>query len=273
MRVHPAIRCNIKKIRQYTQRNASLRRHAHHFLYDKRYSNSERIDYIVMGINPGEPTTEKNKRTKKMPLEETSLFDFIKEGVESRPAKRWRKNCQSICGTDKIALTEALFWSSLNVKRLQERYGRLDKSPHFKFCIEPNKDLIKIHRPRVVLFVGIGLRTQIANLYGLSVAGRFKYSRKKLKKGARYRRELIIAPHADSSGMPWVFVKHWSARVSRREKKAMMNFVIHIASRGRPAALTAPPPAPGAPRPRCRPDRRRRSASSRSSPSRRSRNI
>lgn len=51
------IKENIQLIRRYTQQYQELRK-AHHFLYDKRLGNpAGPIEFISMGINPGEPAS------------------------------------------------------------------------------------------------------------------------------------------------------------------------------------------------------------------------
>src|SRR5207249_321472 len=83
---------NIQFIKEYTASHQDLREKAHHFLYDKRFNDAERIRYIVMGINPGEPPSDTNIRGDTI-LEETSEYDYLREGKPTRAATRWRNAC------------------------------------------------------------------------------------------------------------------------------------------------------------------------------------
>jgi hypothetical protein len=212
------IKTNIQCIRDYTLSNADLRERAHHFLYDKRYSNADQIQFVVMGINPGEPTRDPNIRGD-IPLEETSQSDFLKDGIETRAAKRYRRICTFICGTTNVALTEALFWSSFNVQELENRYGRFRDSPHVRWCVPLNQSLLKIHRPRAVIFVGMGVRDEITQLYELQRDGEDHLLEK------RERRYRIISPYRDLDNCPWIFTKHWRARLCKSEKIMIRDYV------------------------------------------------
>lgn len=211
---------NIRRIREYTAANAELCRDGVHFVYDKRYGKSEHIEFIVMGINPGEPTVDENKRLEEIRLEETSEYDFRKAGgKEPAAAKRWRKKCELICGTPEIAGTEALFWSSRDVAELERHYRKFSESPHVKWCVPLNKELIEIHNPRAVIFVGLKFIREIGDLYGLRPAGEVVLFKKPGRTGR------LIAPYRDGNGRPWIFMKHWSARLSSVEKQKMADYV------------------------------------------------
>jgi hypothetical protein len=215
------IRVNIKKIRERTRIIPELRNKPHHFLYDKRYTDATRIQYFVMGINPGEPKTEKNPRGDDFPREETSLSDFIKEGKESLPARKYRETCHYICGTPDIALTEMLFWSSLDVRQLEERYAA--RNEHARWCAPLNKGLIAIHNPRAVLCFGIGHMLDFKELYGLTEAGDPVLFTKVWKKGQRVGR--LIVPFKDGSGRKWLILKHISRFLTTPEKKRIREYV------------------------------------------------
>jgi hypothetical protein len=217
MHVDERIIVNIEAIRAFTANDPVLREHAHHFLYDKRYSDASSIKFVVMGINPGEPPKDPNRRSD-LPLEETSLYDFLKEGIETQAAKKWKDKCEFICGTLDIALTEALLWSSVDVNALQSRYGEF-RTRYFEFAVKPNQQLIDIHDPLAVIFVGIGHVKEIARLYQLEPNGPMVSSQKKT------REDRLVAPFKDNNGRPWIFFKHWSNRLSNDEKKRMRDYV------------------------------------------------
>jgi hypothetical protein len=210
------IRKNIKLIRNYSKANPDLSQ-AHHFLYDKRYSNADNIIFIVMGINPGEPPKDTQIRETQL-FEETSVFDFLKNERATRSAKRWKDKCGRVCGTLDIALTEAFFWSSHTVAQLHQRWGRnsLKDSPPVKFCARLNKQLISIHSPKAVIFTGISHVTEIAQLYQLTE------SRAILSNAKGHRLSML---YHDRDGLPWIFVKHFSARISNLELDQIADFV------------------------------------------------
>ncbi len=208
------ISSNIQKIKEYSRINSDIWENAHHFLYDKRYSNSEVIHYVVMGINPGEPGREVTAypRVNEL-LEETSEYDYLADDTKSKPATKWRNSCRRACGTLDIALTEAFFWSSKGVKELNERW---DRKTHWDFCVKMNKELIEIHNPKAVIFSGISHLKEIALHYGLEPIGEIIPN----EKGHR-----LIAPFKDHHGRPWIFVKHFSARPSKFEIEKIKNYI------------------------------------------------
>jgi hypothetical protein len=219
MLIDRRISANIAKIKAFIAQDQVLRRYAHHFLYDKRYTDADCIQFVVMGINPGEPKGEPNIRNE-LPLEETSEYDFMKDGVETPSAARWKNNCSFICQTLDVALTEALLWSSYNLSELNTRYKKAREN-YLKFAVPLNQELIHVHNPRAVVVVGIS-RTwveEIASLYGLSPAGEVHYSQK------RTRKDRVVAPYKDVNGRPWLFLKHWSNRPTNSEKEIMRAYV------------------------------------------------
>src|SRR5262245_5031821 len=118
-----SLRSNIEAIRAYTHRHSELLL-AHHFLYDLRLAApSDKVDFVVMGINPGEPPWIWSKGL--APTEETSEHDYHAAMGYDRKSSKWYKDVNFFCGTTNVVQAECFFWSSRNVKQLEERFGPL----------------------------------------------------------------------------------------------------------------------------------------------------
>lgn len=211
------IHSNIEQIVEYQNQHPELLQ-AHHFLYDKRYSNAEKCRYVLMGINPGEgPSDWAEWPVHGAPAEETSRFDFQTQRAENRSARRWRKTCEAMLNTLDISLTEMFFWSSKNVAELADRYGSLKSSKHVEFCKNLNTKLIEYHDPEAVIVVGIGhlYRTLIPTAYQLQ----------HIKTVPNASGHQLVAQFTDGR-RPWIFCKHWTgARISAEETTTMQNAI------------------------------------------------
>ena len=203
---------NLNRIREYTRKNPSLMK-AHHFIYDLRLNPlGNKVDFIVMGINPGEADDDHKVAPKPgdMPLEETSESDFHNRIGLTPGARRWRRLAKEIPGSDDIVLAECFFWSSANLVQLVERYGPLRTSPHLKFCTELNEELIRLTQPRAIIFPGLMAIPIVTELYGLHPSGEIIRNEKNHR---------IVVPYHDGERY-WLFTKHWSgARLANVEKK------------------------------------------------------
>ncbi|WP_458760663.1 hypothetical protein ACSVBT_07695 [Afipia sp. TerB] len=209
----------IESIIQYTSGYQELQQ-AHHFLFDKRLDkNGGQVNFLIMGINPGETKHdwEVYPKSGNLPLEETSRFNF-QANKKSESADRWYRRCVDIMGTDQCAMTEAFFWTSYDLAQMKERYGSFAASSHVKFCARINKELITLHEPKAVIFVGLGFHEQIAELYSLSKCRTILFS----KDGNKRR----LMEHYTDGTRPWIFMKHWSgARPSKEEFQKMRETV------------------------------------------------
>jgi hypothetical protein len=193
----------IEAVRAYTAADPKLRA-CHHFSYDFRLGAFERAEYVVMGVNPGE--TDDDLRTEPGPTEESSLFDY-RGGVDSQSRRRWFNACRRTLRTDRLALTELVFWSSPDVNALRARLG--DLGPYLGWCRELNQRLLEHHRPRAVVLPGFSFLRETVELYGLKPVASVPDA---------LGRRLI--EHMTRDGQPWVFTKHWSgARGFTREDR------------------------------------------------------
>jgi hypothetical protein len=218
------IALNLARIRERTRAHPELMR-AHHFLYGLRLNpRAGTVECIVMGINPGETSQDWELAPKPddgMPLEETSESDFHKDLGLTVSARKWRRLCKDIPGTDRVALAECLFWSSPRVADIRQRYGPLSASnPHVQFCTELNRDLIGQLNPRVILVSGLGAISLMTRLYDLHRAGDVVVN----QRGRR-----LIVPYRDHI-RPWLFTKHWSGSWMSNDEKARIRAVVASAS-------------------------------------------
>jgi hypothetical protein len=165
---------NLRKIRAHTESDPLLQK-SHHFLYDRRYDPNSKVDYILMGINPGETKADFAvwPKSRGIPTEETTESEFTLVMQPSRSAKVWRTKSQKMLGTN-VLLTELFFWSTPNVAVLRQRFSKSDFSAHIKLCATWNNDLFELYRPKLIVFTGFAsldvLATHYAVTFGLPPA-------------------------------------------------------------------------------------------------------
>lgn len=186
----------IEEIRRYTAKHSELSA-AHHFLFDIRLS-PENIDYIVMGINPGE--TDADFSAHQGPTEETSLYDFHTDEQRSDSSSQWLAKIKFYLETDRVLLAEYFFWSSQNAgRKFVDRFGPLKTSPHIVFCRDMNLELITHYKPKAIISPGLGMARIVRELYGLTLIEEEKAS----------NGHNLILRYSDGH-RPWIFTKHWS---------------------------------------------------------------
>lgn len=212
---------NIAKIKQRMQEHPGLQE-AHHFCYDHRLEfRSARVDYVVMGINPGETEEDKRRHQAPPPGEETSEADF--HLPHPSPARiRWFKNAEFYCHSRNIAFTNCFFWSSPKETDLRTRYSNaLDE--HFQFCAELNIDLINIHQPEAVVFAGISYTTKapwVPRLYKLRGPNNVTT--------ATGSNDRLVEVYDDGK-RPWLFTRHWSsARIRSLDKPIIKQTILDV---------------------------------------------
>jgi hypothetical protein len=211
------IKQNIRKIREYTALHRELWA-AHHFLYDSRINREcATIEFIVMGINPGETDEIWEKAPKKgdMPLEETSDFDFHDEYGRDDSGKQWFKKIELFLRTTNVSLTECFFWSSSDMNQFRTRYGKLSASRHLPFCVELNRQLIALHNPRAIVFPGISYSARVSKLYSLA----------HVQSLSQHAQRLV--EHYHDGDRPWFFTKHWSGAFgfSNEQRCAIRDYI------------------------------------------------
>jgi hypothetical protein len=215
LKVSSEVNLLFEEIVNYSKTNSSLWK-CHHFLFDKPVFSQEvvtPIDYLVMGINPGETESCRvtyPKQPNSKPLEDSSRTN-LNHLVNEFSAIRWRNKCKDILGIESnVVLSELFFWSTPNVKILKEIFTDEELKIHFDFCKSINIRYITYRNPRIIVFTGITMEKLVSELYDL--------------------KQSEVFPVPDSSGQgrlmtfwnyngkPWIFTKHWSAGISRRNK-------------------------------------------------------
>lgn len=191
----------IRRIREYTCQHPELQR-AHHFVFDIQLSDASDIDFMIVGLNPGEQP--KNwELTEGKPSEETSQYNFFDNRKLSRSAARWRTNAIFFCGTDRVVLSDFFFWSSKNMVQFAERFGKFESSPHLPFCKELNLALIEHYGIKAVISPGLNPShmRRISEIYGLRHIESLRTTD---------NRHRLIESYIDVRDRFWIFTKHWS---------------------------------------------------------------
>jgi hypothetical protein len=207
---------NIEAIRRYTAAHPELLK-AHHFLYDLPLSKEAGApEIVVMGINPGE--TAADRLAYAGPTEETWNFDFHEEAAtgRSRGSKRWRELTAKFTGGRSVVFTELFFWSSSDHRELLERFDSLWGSPHLKFCIDMNRELIEVYQPRAVIFVGLSNAKKAAEAFCLQPVNTLTIE------------STRVVEHYQDGHRPWFFTKHWtgSRGFTTAQREAMRNYLL-----------------------------------------------
>ena len=165
---------NIRELRKYTNEHQELKE-AHHFTYDLSLNKeTNNIEYLVMGMNPGEQPRY-SWDIFDGPTEETNLYDFFVDVGYSRTETDWSRRCINFLGTNEINIGNFFFWSSRNTDNFfKERFGfgfnktGLRYNPHFHICQRMNIDLIEHYQPRLIAAPGITLADWIPEIYGMN---------------------------------------------------------------------------------------------------------
>ena len=114
----------IENIIKYSEKNSELKK-AHHFLFNLPIPNADmnKIEFVVMGMNPGEANSVWEIIDKGM-QQETHLSDFHESYGKGREKVPWTKKTITMCGTKNVVQTEAFFWSSKNIgEAFEDRFG------------------------------------------------------------------------------------------------------------------------------------------------------
>ena len=214
----------LNNIRRYTEEHMELQR-SHHFLFNLPLGKkSPKADVIVIGLNPGETDeqwdTSKWDSSITLPTEETNEFDFHEISNRSRSSIRWSQLCNQYLPNSRIVLSEFFFWSSGNLKKgFEERFGYSFKNcPHFEFCKTCNLELIKFHRPKLIVGTGTSWADFFAEKYDL------KHIKTVECESDKRRRKIII--HYEWENVPFIFTPHWSSGyVSNNEKTEIISYM------------------------------------------------
>ena len=229
---------SLEKIRKYTKDNEDLML-CHHYLFNGIYKREERgnqncldtkADVIVMSINPAETEDDwkyyKNKD--ETPAENSNELDFhtqINDENISASAKRWERKtkvfCEDLFGKY-INETAFFFWSSQDIgKKFTETFGYKWKSKecnkHFHFCKERNIELIKYHKPKIIIAPGIGDAEYFSSLY------KMKHIDTLVDESNGHR----LIEHFEMQDTPFVFTKHWTSAFgfSKTQEEIIINYL------------------------------------------------
>jgi hypothetical protein len=206
---------NIDAIRKYRDENPVLLQ-AHHFLYDLPLrKDAGRPEVVVMGINPGE--TQFDRDACPYPTEETWQHDFhaTSKSGRSQGSVRWRRNMDFFACGYPVIQTELFFWSSNNQSEFNERFGPLWKSQHLRFCVDMNRSLLDVYKPRFVIFVGLSDSARVALEFGLRLVSSVR----------EHGQRLVV--HYEDDHRPWFFTKHWSGSFgfSQNQKDQIRTYI------------------------------------------------
>ena len=108
----------LKRIREYRDRFEELSS-AHHFCFDLPINRmSEKVDAMVLGINPADP----KQVLVAGPTEETFEYDYQEVAGREFGSRRWFDHAVTFCGTSNVILSEFFFWSCLT-GQFEESYA------------------------------------------------------------------------------------------------------------------------------------------------------
>jgi len=214
----------LNKIRSHTRKHLELKK-CHHFLFNLPLDKTSiKADVLVIGLNPGEWDSDRNDGIK-TPTEETHEFDFHEEFGKGRASIPWSKVCKRYLPDSKIFQSEFFFWSSPQAgedkrkEKFSERFGyKFKDCPHFDFCKECNLELIRFHKPKLIVATG----TSWVDLFS------DKYDLRHIKTlGCEsHEKHRKIIHHYEWEDIPFIFTPHWSsARLWKEEISEIKSYL------------------------------------------------
>ena len=211
----------LTKIRNYTKENLELQK-CHHYLFNLPLDKTSiKADVLVIGLNPGEgPFDWDYVNTPNTPTEETHEFDFHEELGKGRSSIGWSKDCKKYLPDSKIFQSEFFFWSSANTNdEFINRFGYSFKDcPHFDFCKECNLELIRFHKPKLIVATGTSWVDFFSNKYDLRHIRTLRCESDK--------RQRKIIHHYEWEDIPFIFTPHWSSGfISNTEKSEIISYL------------------------------------------------
>lgn len=197
-----------ERIRDHQDAHSELKR-SHHFVFDCPLESmyTGKPDYIWFGVNPGsddEDWTQHGENT-----EETRDYDFQLERGRSEASTKRMKKIRKFLGPDRFGRTthcELFFWCSKNTGRaFDERFGySFATNPHWDFCCQINRKLIKRVQPKAVLAESRGKLGIYSARLGL----------RRIKPHRSADGETLIEELELEGGIPFYCFDHLSARIS-----------------------------------------------------------
>lgn len=190
--------------RQTSPENADLRL-AHHFLFAlpiEGFNHEKSIDFILMGINPGE-SPESCDIVGGTGHEESFRKDFhVAHNRSTRGRDNWRRKLRQAIPNGNTILTELFFWSAKNEAEFKARFGPIAESRHLAFCNEKNLALIEATKPRAVIFTGFTHTKTVCEQFGLTLISRENCCKCDAKIAERHydgERDWFFIPHLSAS--------------------------------------------------------------------------
>ena len=213
MEMKANIEQEILAVRDYNRdlSNIDLRR-SHHFTFAYMPTQFTRVvfhrpQYLCLGVNPGETSLEAaNNNPNDLAFEETLLHDFRADlAALPQNSKTWRTHIKKHIGENTPWMaSELFFWSSKNENDLNDRYGPLISSnSHFLFCVEMNKKIVQITKPKAVIFFGFGKKDILFEYFHLNMNNTLNFDKK-----------ISLYHCKDPFNNNWIILPHKSARVS-----------------------------------------------------------
>lgn len=188
---------NIQEIDLYGKSSERLKL-CHHFLYDLPLikSSCDR-NIVLMGFNPGE-TLKDWESTKFERTEETSRYDFLNvQGL--RKNNLWTRRVHEILFGHNVIQTELFFWSSPNVKTLEQRIPDLYTSTELKFCTRKNIELFQFYQPKCIIFTGLSYEKRVSEIFDLEKQGEYFDGTQR-----------VFVEYLDKFQRTWLITKHFT---------------------------------------------------------------
>jgi hypothetical protein len=207
--VCPEMNEPLTQVREFTVRNARLCK-SHHFVFDlPQFPDTNSCDYVVMGLNPGESSEEtqqaSNGTVSITAREQTSEHPLDSRATKTRSAKGWETRVKNFLDTSEVYATQLFFWSSSDLKHLEERYGNLRSRENMAvmaFCADMNRVLFLRRKPKAVILTGSDYDDIAKTLYALKLVETTKYRTAK-------NLEFSLV-HMHDGERPWFVVPHLS---------------------------------------------------------------
>ena len=171
----------------------------HHFLYDDLYRNGKNF-VLFMGINPGEPKKDWVQFPEGL-CEESRYINFRKDNNSlSKSSKRWfgiiEKMVPDFFG---VIQSELFFWSSPDIKTLNNRIPDWKNSKILDFCTKANIWLIKNYNIDLVIVTSVSDIDLFCKKYKLKLIEKFN---------SKFNSRRLVEKYISDIGTTWLFCLH-----------------------------------------------------------------
>ena len=171
----------------------------HHFLYDDLYRDGKKF-VLFMGINPGEPKKDWIEFPEGL-CEESRHINFRKDNNNlPKSSTTWfeiiEKMVPNYFG---VIQSELFFWSSPDIKTLNNRIPDWQNSKILNFCTKANLWLLKNYKIDLVIVTSVSNIGLFGKKYQLKLVEKFF---------SRYNKRRLVEKHISDIGTPWLFCLH-----------------------------------------------------------------